>query len=278
MRTKTVANPVLGCYHRAFAANRHPRLRKPRAFTLVELLTCVAVIAALAALVAVAITRANVKARQVRCLNNLRQHGVALAVFLSEQNSYPLYVNPGQRFPDHGASLWDALSTRGLGPPPTDSRTPNSVYFCPSFIEQLKADDRLGNLAPLYGYNGDGLNGWGTNVPLGLGLNWNPETKSYNPVNESQVVAPSRMLAMGDGVKGWNSTYQDSAGLLRLSDAQEHLGSTDRVRRRHNGQVNVLFCDGHVIQESLGFLFSDTSDVSLSSWNRDNQPHPERVK
>jgi prepilin-type processing-associated H-X9-DG protein/prepilin-type N-terminal cleavage/methylation domain-containing protein len=278
MRHETLANSVLGCNRHGFAANRQPRRQNQIAFTLVELLVCVAIIAGLAALVAVAVTRANVKAKQVRCLNNLRQHGVALAVFLSEQNSYPLYVNPGQRFPDHGASLWDALSTRGLGPAPADSRTPNSVYFWPSFIEQLKADDRLGNLAAIYGYNGDGLNGWGTNLPLGLGLNWNPETKSYNPVNESQVLAPSCMLAMGDGVKGWNSTYQDSAGLLRLSDAQDHLGSTDRVRRRHNGKANVLFCDGHVIQESLEFLFSDTSDAALSSWNRDNQPHAERVK
>jgi prepilin-type processing-associated H-X9-DG protein len=249
-----------------------------RAFTLFELLVCFAIISALAALTALALARGNAKAKQVRCVSNLRQHGVALAVFLTEQNSYPLYVNPGQRFPDHGTSLWDALSTRGLGSPPADSRSPNSVYFCPAFIAQLKGDNRLENLSAIYGYNGDGLNGWGTNLPLGLGLDWNPESKSYNPVNESQVVAPSRMLAMGDGVKGWNNTYQDSAGLTRLSDAQDHLGSTVRVTRRHAGNLNVLFCDGHVIQESLQFLFSDTSDIALSSWNRDNQAHPERVR
>ena len=86
------------------------------------------------------------------------------------------------------------------------------------------------------------------------------------------------MLAMGDGVKGWNNTYQDSAGLARLSDAQDHIGSTDRVRRRHSGKLNVLFCDGHVTQQSLQFLFSDTSEAALSSWNRDNQPHAERIK
>jgi prepilin-type processing-associated H-X9-DG protein/prepilin-type N-terminal cleavage/methylation domain-containing protein len=261
-----------------FTPNRHLREQKQDGFTVVELSVCVAIIAALAALMVVAVTRANNKAKQVRCLSNLRQHGVALAGFLTEQNSYPLYVNPGQRFPDHGISLWDALSTRGLGSPPGDSRNPNSVYFCPSFVDQLKADNRLQNLAALYGYNGDGFNGWGTNVPLGLGLDWNPESKSYSPVKESQVVAPSRMLAMGDGVKGWNTIYQDSAGFTRLSDAKDHLGSTDRVRRRHGEKLNALFCDGHVIQESLQFLFSDTSDPALSSWNRDNQPHSERVK
>jgi prepilin-type processing-associated H-X9-DG protein/prepilin-type N-terminal cleavage/methylation domain-containing protein len=249
------------------------------AFTLVELLMCLAVIATLAALVAVAVAHTKVKTNQVRCLGNLRQHGIALAVFLGENNVYPLEMNPGPRFPDHGISLWDAMRTHGLGPFPADPRAPNSVYFCPSFVEQLKSDNRLNNLAALYGYNTEGLNGGGnTNLPLGLGLNWNPESQSYQPVNESQVVAPSRMLAMGDGVMGWNNTYQDSAGLARQPSTQDHIGSTSRVTRRHGGKLNVLFCDGHVTEESLQFLFNDTSDAALSSWNRDNQPHAERVK
>jgi prepilin-type processing-associated H-X9-DG protein/prepilin-type N-terminal cleavage/methylation domain-containing protein len=258
-------------------AIRHSRGHQG-AFTLVELLLCLAIIATLAALTAMALTRANVKAKQVRCLGNLRQHGIALAMFLGEKNSYPLFLNLAQRFPDHGYSLWDALSTRGLGPFPTDLRAPNSVYFCPAFIEQLKADSRLDNLGAIYGYNVDGLNGGGTNLPLGLGLSWNAGSQSYNPVNESQIVAPSRMLAMGDGVTGWNNTYQDSAGLARQSWAQDHVGSTGRVTRRHGGKLNVLFCDGHVTGESLQFLFRDTSEPALSSWNRDNQPHAERVK
>lgn len=249
------------------------------AFTLVELLICLAVIVTLGALTAVATVQTKAKAKQVRCLGNLRQHGVALGVFLSEQNVYPLVINPVLRFPDHGASLWDALRTSGLGTWPSDSRAANSVYFCPSFIEQLQGDNRLDSLVALYGYNSEGLNGGGnTNLPLGLGLNWSPESQSYRPVNESQVVAPSRMLAMGDGVMGWKTIYQDSADLGRQASAQDHLGSTERVSHRHRGKLNVLFCDGHVIQESLQLLFSDTSDAALSSWNRDNQAHTERLK
>jgi prepilin-type processing-associated H-X9-DG protein/prepilin-type N-terminal cleavage/methylation domain-containing protein len=248
------------------------------AFTLVELLVCLAIVGVLGALTALAITRASAKAEQLRCISNLRQHGVSLAVFLSEKNSYPLFLNPGQRFPDNGVAIWDALSAHGLGPFPRDLRAPNSVYFCPAFIKQLRAEPRLRSLGALYGYNVDGLNGGGTNLPLGLGLNWDPASGSFNPVNESQIIAPSRMMAMGDGVTGWNKTYQDSAGLARQAWAQDNLGSTERVSRRHGGKLNVLYCDGHVIQESLQFLFNDTSGPALSSWNRDNQPHGERVK
>jgi prepilin-type processing-associated H-X9-DG protein len=115
-------------------------------------------------------------------------------------------------------------------------------------------------------------------LPLGLGLNWNAESQSYVPVNESLVVAPSRMLAMGDGVMGWNNVYRDSTMLTRQSSVQDHLGSTTRVPRRHDGRLYVLLCDGHVTQQSLQFLFQDTSPPALSSWNRDNQPHEERLK
>ena len=150
---------------RRFVANRHSK--RQGAFTLIELLVCLAIIATLAGLTAVSVTRANVKAKQVRCLSNLRQHGIALAIFVGEKNSYPLIINPGQVVPDHGISVWDALSSRGLGSFPSNNRDPNSVYFCPSFLDQLKSDTRLDNLVALYGYNGDGLNSGGTNLPLG---------------------------------------------------------------------------------------------------------------
>jgi len=43
------------------------------------------------------------------------------------------------------------------------------------------------------------------------------------------------------------------------------------------GKANVVFCDGHVESPTLQFLFADTSDAALSRWNRDHQPHRERL-
>ncbi len=43
------------------------------------------------------------------------------------------------------------------------------------------------------------------------------------------------------------------------------------------GKANVAFCDGHVESPPLPFLFTDTSDAALSRWNRDHQPHRERL-
>jgi prepilin-type processing-associated H-X9-DG protein len=46
---------------------------------------------------------------------------------------------------------------------------------------------------------------------------------------------------------------------------------------RHQGKLNVVFCDSHVESPTLKFLFADTSDAALSRWNRDHQPHRERL-
>jgi len=43
------------------------------------------------------------------------------------------------------------------------------------------------------------------------------------------------------------------------------------------GKANVVFCDGHVESPTLEFLFKDTSAAALSRWNRDHQPHRERL-
>jgi len=39
----------------------------------------------------------------------------------------------------------------------------------------------------------------------------------------------------------------------------------------------VVFCDGHVESPPLQFLFEDTSADALSRWNRDHEPHREKL-
>ncbi len=56
-----------------------------------------------------------------------------------------------------------------------------------------------------------------------------------------------------------------SAFLIALFDA------------RLQGKANVVFCDGHVESPTLPFLFADTSAAALSRWNRDHQPHREKL-
>ena len=58
-----------------------------RAFTLVELLVVIAVVAILGALLLPALGRARESARGAACLGNLHQIGIALQVYVSENNN-----------------------------------------------------------------------------------------------------------------------------------------------------------------------------------------------
>jgi prepilin-type processing-associated H-X9-DG protein len=103
---------------------------------------------------------------------------------------------------------------------------------------------------------------------FGLQGHYNPVTHGYLPIKETEVAAPSDMLALGDGF--------DPNGILMRRPVAE-LEGFGNVLTRHRGKANVVFCDSHVESPSLNYLFEDASDAALVRWNRDHQPHRENL-
>jgi prepilin-type processing-associated H-X9-DG protein len=268
-----------------------------------ELMAVIAIIFLLAALVLVGTSRAKAAARRTQCASNVRQLGLALQQFVADYHAYPLHANVRYShggYPEHATKWNTALEQAALS-----GRDPwalkalgsnwwlNTVWRCPGVG---RSEVRVGTATSAtiesvanYGYNAYGLRRWEDPDSLGLGghkgnrIPTNSVDSPYldsPPVRESEVVNPSEMMAMADGFVGGNGIIVDTdryRRLQRTSGLEDIGGSTARANSRHQGKANVVFCDGHVESPSLKFLFEDTSDTALNRWNRDHQPHRERL-
>jgi prepilin-type N-terminal cleavage/methylation domain-containing protein/prepilin-type processing-associated H-X9-DG protein len=100
---------------------QHPPLRHGRAFTLVELLVVMAVIAILAGLLLPALSQAPDRARRLRCVANLKQTTLAfiLWVYDSEKNNLPCRLG-----------WWDG----GTSPGPVGQVRPSGISLPPAWV------------------------------------------------------------------------------------------------------------------------------------------------
>lgn len=241
------------------------------AFTLIELLVVIAIFAILAALLLPSLGRAKAKARQIGCLGNLRQIGMADIMYVDEFRSYP------------GCYSW-VPNVYAIWPVRLLDYAANnrSVFHCPAAAPDsawdLQANSTLGAKAPdgywdplgissqsrfSIGYNDWGLD-WRHKPQLGLGGDINGGDYR-GPVTESMVVAPSQMILLGDS--------RTDASLDANIDPTE---SDQWPANRHQRRTNLVFTDNHGETVKRSDLINLATDNPWRSrWNNDHQPHNE---
>ena len=190
-------------------------------FTLVEMLSVLAVAGILASLAAAEVGRSVEKASAVKCVSNLRQWGLALQCYIQDSGGFvprrgqgvqPVWVV--DRADDWFNSLtaylempsYNELYQAGKAPKPGD----RSVFVCPS----AKVTNTYTHFIT-----------YGMNMYLSR---WDQAERS----RVVQLPNPATLAFLADSPGGYASTVPSSRPFS--------------VMARHGGHANVVFVDGHV--------------------------------
>jgi len=211
-----------------------------RAFTLVELLVVLAVIAILAALLLPVLSRAKMKAGQVSCYNNLRQLGIAFNLYYSaNKDCFPAPGSKGLYGPQPEDWIWwqfnrDVNQSAIL---PHLSQFNATLFRCP----QDDVAKKLANSTTYtdqyrfsYSMTSYDLEG---EVNPGLSTIIKPNRQAYY-FKSTQVNNPSQIILLVDEDR---KTLNDS----RWVPIESH-GVVNLIAQRHSGKGAVNFVDGHV--------------------------------
>ena len=214
-------------------------VKKQNAFTLIELLVVIAIIAILAAMLLPALSKAKQKATQISCLNNLKQLGLGMIIYVGDnKDTLPAVASNAA-----GGHAEDWIYWRS----PTADPTYNFVNMknCP--IAQAVGTSSSTNLFKCPAQkNSASAYGFSYSLNSSMGSQWGA---SFTGFKLTQVRRPTDKIMLTEEPTEDSERPPGFSGPL-VDDGRwlPHVGDTagNSISLRHNKKGgNANFADGH---------------------------------
>lgn len=226
------------------------------AFTLVELLVVIAIIGILAALLLPVLAAAKAKAGQTACLNNLKQLGMGVMMYVTDNND----AFPGMASQHLGFQSADWIYWRtnvALYPPIEKSPIVAQISSANRSLFRCALDrndaDRLAFASVadgpyFYSYSFTGYGVVLGNVGVGEGVNEGMAsvftTDRAYVFKHTNVRNPAGKIMLAEEPAANNP--KDSPEPRAIINDGRWIPTSDPLTIRHGGKANVAFADGHV--------------------------------
>ncbi len=207
-------------------------------FTLIELLVVIAIIAILAAMLLPALNKAREKSRDSHCVNNLKQMGTYMMMYIDNSNGF-IPAQSGNIAPssgkwqdmlmklyDPGVTTADYCYTVNFG---SNMREPRGIFACPSSPRRYNISLSNRHYGINATYSGT-IRGYASDATAAMKSN--------------RIKSPSLRAALFDIDKwgGWADPYAISRTTMVVSSGT-NLGEWRHVGRK---AANIGYADGHV--------------------------------
>lgn len=251
-------------YMGGFCFNR-PKLHKISAFTLVELLVVISIIAMLLAILIPSLQKARETAKRTICASNLKQLGMGWSLYASDnKNAFPFGAT--NTTVDSSMPYWYHFGI-GIGAyMPTltlDERDPSKtlptkgsvsrVWYCPT-----NASEAIDYCRPIPGKSRPSPYNPNLNYPaVGYCFNYSIGYRKSQKVEKIKMASNVPLL-----FDFWLTKQMQDASGWRLEDFSYNVGDLYATPLRSTGNSNALYCFvegvGNPHKGTANFLFADT--------------------